>query len=130
MAIAMDFRGVQAGGEAVEHVRGARRKLHQVREILMMPSPEQLCGCGPVLQEAAALLGSLLESRTNGATVPFLGDELELLRRELSVVTALMQQAAGFYLGWAQMLSAATGGYTNQGDVVPLTGISQLSVEA
>src|SRR3954453_3379380 len=106
-------------GDAVEQVRGARRKLSQVRQILLTPSPERLGDCGPVLEQAAELLGSLMESQRSGARIPFLMDELQVLRRELAVVTALMQQAAGYYLGWAQMLGAATAGYTSRGDAAP-----------
>lgn len=137
MGTAINIRCVPAGDEDIGRVRGARRKLRQVRQILMMPSPEQLGECGPVLEEAADLLGSLLESGMSSARDPLLGpllvpllqEELQVLRRELTVVTALMQQAAGYYLGWAQMLGAAIGGYTNHGDVPPLTVESRLSVE-
>ena len=93
----------------------------------MTPSPEQLAECGPVLEEAAGLLASLLDCPKSG--IPLLMGELQELRRDLSVVAALMQQAAGYYLGWAQMLGAATSGYTNQGDAAPLVGHSQMSVE-
>jgi hypothetical protein len=128
MVIAIDQKGVSVRDGEVERVRQARRKLHQVREILISPSPEKLGECGPVLEDAAGLLGSLLESRTNGAAPPLLAEELQGLRRELSVVTALMQQAAGYYLGWAQMLGAATNGYTNHGEAAPLVDCSQLSI--
>lgn len=133
MGTAINIRCVPAGDEDIERVRGARRKLRQVRQILMTPSPEQLGECGPVLEEAADLLGSLLEGGMSSARgslpVPLLHEELQVLRRELTVVTALMQQAAGYYLGWAQMLGAAIGGYTNHGDVPPLVVESRLSVE-
>jgi hypothetical protein len=132
--MAMDEACVLAVDGDVERIRGARRKLRQVRQILMTPSPEQLGDCGPVLEEAVALLGCLMESRKSGDQIPapkneLLMDEVQVLRRELSVVTALMQQAAGYYLGWAQMLGAATGGYNNHGEAAPVTGGSQLSVE-
>jgi hypothetical protein len=127
MVIAMNQASVFVVGGEVERIREARRKLHQVRQILMTPSPERLGDCGPVLEEAAGLLGSLLDCPKSG--VPLLMEELQALRRDVSVVTALMQQAAGYYLGWAQMLGAATSGYTNQGDAAPLVGYSQLSVE-
>ena len=133
MGTAINVRCVPAGDEDIERVRGARRKLRQVRQILMTPSPEQLGECGPVLEEAADLLGSLLEGGMSGTRgsllVPLLREELQVLRRELTVVTALMQQAAGYYLGWAKMLGAAIGGYTNHGDVPPLVVESRLSVE-
>ena len=133
MGTAINIRSVPAGDEDIERVRGARRKLRQVRQILITPSPEQLGECGPVLEEAADLLGSLLVSGMSGARGPLPGpelhEELKVLRRELTVVTALMEQAAGYYLGWAQMLGAAVGGYTNHGDVPPLTVESRLSVE-
>jgi hypothetical protein len=127
MVIRMEQASGSAVGGEVERIREARRKLHQVRQILMTPSPERLGDCGPVLQEAAGLLGSLSDCPKSG--VPLLIEELQALRRDLSVVTALMQQAAGYYLGWAQMLGAATTGYTNQGDAGPLLGYSQMSVE-
>lgn len=149
MGTAIQIRYVPVDDEDIEQVRQARRKVRQVRQILMTPSPEQLGECGPVLEEAAGLLGSLLKGGIGEAWNPSggresrgqlrtglrselhseLGDELQILRRELSVVTALMQQAAGYYLGWAQMLGAAIGGYNNQGDVPSLAVESRISVE-
>ena len=137
MGTAIHIRCVPAGDEDIEQVRQARWKLRQVRQILMTPSPEQLGECGPVLEEAADLLGSLLDGGISSARGPLLRsdlrsdlrNELQLLRRELTVVTALMQQAAGYYLGWAQMLGAAIGGYNNRGDVPPLAVQSRLSVQ-
>lgn len=145
MGTAIQIRYVPVYAEDIEQVRQARRKVRQVRQILLTPSPEQLGECGPVLEEAAGLLGSLLKGAIGGAWDPpagselpgqlrgelhsELGDELQVLRRELSVVTALMQQAAGYYLGWAQMLGAAIGGYNNQGDVPSLAVESRISVE-
>jgi hypothetical protein len=129
MTIVMNETRAPARDGEVERVRAARRKLRQVREILMTPSPEGLGECGPVLEEAAELLKSLLEIARGGRNIPLLADEVQGLRRELTVVQALMQQAAGYYLGWAQMLGAATNGYTNQGAVPPLITRPQLSVE-
>jgi hypothetical protein len=128
MVNAMEQASVSAVGGEVERRREARQKLHQVRQILMTPSPERLGDCGPVLEEAAGLLASLPDYRKSGPPVPFI-EELQALRRDLSVVTALIQQAAGYYLGWAQILGAATSGYTNQGDAAPLVGYPQVSVE-
>ena len=141
MGTAIQLRYAPVYAEDIEQVRQARRKVRQVRQILMTPSPEQVGECGPVLEEAAGLLGSLLKGAIGGAWDPpsgselrgelhsELGDELQVLRRELAVVTALMQQAAGYYLGWAQMLGAAIGGYNNQGDVPSLAVESRISVE-
>jgi len=115
--------------EEMERAREARRKLRQVRQNLMTPSPELLGECGPVLEEAAGLLGSLLENRNSSAPHNDLRDELQELRRELTVVAALMDQAACYYLGWAQMLGAAVTGYTSYGDVPPLRVESRVSLE-
>ena len=119
--------------EEMERAREARRKLRQVRQNLMTPSPELLGECGPVLEEAAGLLGSLLENRNSPDRIPApqneLRDELQELRRELTVMAALMDQAACYYLGWAQMLGAAVTGYTSHGDVPPLRVESRVSLE-
>ncbi len=117
------------GESDLERLRGATRKLAQVRQILITPTPEQLAGCGPVLEEAIEILGYVERGQKTREPLPILRDELHVLRRELSVVTALMQQAAGYYLGWAQMLGAAMGGYTPYGEAAPLTGRSHVSVE-
>jgi hypothetical protein len=124
-------RGIitMVGESDLERVRGARRKLAQVRHILMTPAPEQLAGCGPVLEAAVEILGYVERGQETRKPLPILMDELRELQRELSVVTALMQQAAGYYLGWAQMLGAAIGGYTPYGEAAPLTGRSHVSVE-
>ena len=131
METAIETRQVPSADESIERVRRARRKLRHVTEMLLTPSPELLEGCGPALEEAAALLGSLLEDRTGTVPgpVPAMHDELQGLRRDLTVMTALMEQAAGYYLGWAQMLGAAVGGYTSQGNVPPLAVDSRVSVE-
>ena len=44
-------------------------------------------------------------------------------------IASLMDQAACYYLGWAQMLGAAVSGYTSHGDVPPLTVESRVSLE-
>src|SRR3981189_2227450 len=98
MVIVTNQASVPLVGGEVEQIRGARRKLRQVRQILMTPSPEQLGECGPVMEEAAVLLRSLVVSGMRGARRPLPGpelhEELKVLRRELTVVTALMEQAA------------------------------------
>jgi hypothetical protein len=116
----------------VQRVAEARRRLREVKDILMTPSPEHLEACGPALEEAAGLLGPLLAQRKTGAGIPLLVREVEGLRRELAAVTALMQQASRYYLGWAQMLGTAAGGYNDHGEAAlnaALTGESRLSVE-
>jgi hypothetical protein len=103
-------------------IRQVTAKLRAVRHILMTPTPEKLGQCGPEFEEAAELLGSI-KGR------PDLRAELHVVQRELAVVSALMQQAARYYFGWAQILGAATGGYTPQGGVAPLTSTPRFMVE-
>jgi hypothetical protein len=113
---------VSSNGSDLDRIRRVTVKLRAVRQILMTPAPEKLGQCGPALEEAAELLGSI-NSR------PDLMAELHVVQRELAIVSALMEQAAGYYFGWAQILGAATGGYTQQGGAAPLTSTPRLMVE-
>jgi hypothetical protein len=103
-------------------IRQVTIRISRVRQILMTPTPEKLGQCAPELEQAADILGTVKSQ-------PYLSSELKLVKRELAIVSALMQQAAGYYFGWAQILGAATGGYTAQGGVAALTSTPRLTVE-
>ncbi len=95
-----------------------------MREMLLRPTPETLEDCGPVLEEAAGLMSGIEPSEVQG-----LRPELDKLRRELSVVSALMQQAAGFYFDWSQILGAAIGGYAPHGRTMTVPSAGRISME-
>ena len=91
----------------------ARSELEQTRDLLLRPTPESIDACAPHWRAAIERLESLrLAPRRLGA-------ELGELRRELTHVMTLLENASAFCLGWAQRLAAATTGYTADGLATP-----------
>jgi hypothetical protein len=109
---------------ALIRVRAATASLRAVREMLLRPTPESLEECGPVLEEAASLLRSI-----GPCDVPDIHPDLDTLRRELNVVSALVRQASAFYFNWAQILGAAIGGYTPDGQTMSVPSAGRISME-
>jgi hypothetical protein len=105
-------------------VRAATANLRAVREMLLRPTPESLEECGPVLEHAARLMGTI-----QTVDVPDMRPEIDALRRELNIVSALMHHASGFYLGWSQILGAAIGGYRPGGRTASVPAPGQFSIE-
>jgi hypothetical protein len=105
-------------------VRAATASLRKVREMLLRPTPESLEECGPVLEAAARLIGKI-----RPADVADMRPDIDALRRELNVVSALMHQASGFYFGWSQILGAAIGGYRPGGQTASVPAPRRISIE-
>jgi hypothetical protein len=111
-------------GDRLGSVRAATVSLRAVREMLLRPTPESLEECGPVLEDAARLMAAIRAS-----DVPDMRPDIDALRRELNVVSALMHQASSFYFGWAQILGAAIGGYRPGGQTASVPARGQISIE-
>jgi hypothetical protein len=105
-------------------VRAATRSLREIREMLLRPTPESLEKCAPVLEDAARLMGTIRPSDVAG-----IRPDIDALRRELNVVSALMHQASGFYSGWSQILGAAIGGYRPGGQTASVPVPGRISME-
>jgi hypothetical protein len=116
----------------LEWVRQARASVREAQVELLTPTPEALDRCGPPLQRATRSLEALAQALKSGAQGghPDLRSALNELSKEVVRVATLLENAAGFYLGWARWLFAATCGYTAQGEPGAPEGKSSLSVEA
>jgi len=112
-----------------ELLTAAWQQLRQVRQKLLNPSPDALNECIPMLEAAGKALQDIETAlRANPENRPELRAELERFRSELSVVNQLLRHAASFYLGWAQLLAAAAGGYTASGYATPLPSSPRIKV--
>lgn len=106
-------------------VRRARAEVESVRHSLTRPSPDLWKDCMPQLESAIRCLESV-EHELRSEPAPFgparreLVSELGELRRGLCVVSRLIENAAHFYRGWAELLAAAAGGYTRSGRAADL----------
>jgi len=108
-----------------------RQDLGAVRQLLRSPSLETCVRCCSRLEHAIGCLRNL-EERLRAA--PLSGtqpsrQQLELVRRELDEVAALLQGAASFYEGLGQILASATAGYTITGKCGPWRPLARLAVE-
>ncbi len=77
-----------------------------------------------MLEDAARLMGTIRLS-----DVANMRPDIDALRRELNVVSALMHQASGFYFGWSQILGAAIGGYRPGGQIASVPAPGRISIE-
>ena len=103
-------------------VKQARRSIRLIRQRLLNPTPRVMDTCVPhfkVAIDCLAQLQSLLGSETSitfGRRV--LRAEIVDLRAELAQVNALMNNAAAFYQGLAQLMASGEdemAGYTPAG---------------
>lgn len=111
-------------------VQDARHILIQLRELLVTPTPVLLAECAPLLEQAIECMREVERHAGNSGLnrKEELRKELGSLQGELTTIRKLMDQASGFYLAWASLLSVATSGYTPQGEAAPLRAASRLSV--
>ncbi len=99
-------------------LRRARAHLKELHSLLVAPTPESLEESVPRLQAAAECLRNVEGALRSGtaAARPTLLPELSELKRQVSLVQALLQQAAGFYFGCARLLAATAVAYTASGE--------------
>lgn len=112
--------------EAREWARQARLSIGQARPFLLRPRPESLDAAVPHLDKAAKSLQKLEEFMATGAATADLAADLAGLRRDIALLTALLENAAAFHFGWAQVLVAAAAGYNASG--APASGAPLHSV--
>ena len=113
-------------------VQRARWSVGALREALLTPSPEQISGCLPALEESVSALRQLereLDSERNPQTRRELRAALSALAGDLRIARRLIEHGAALYQGWANLLAAAAGGYVASGQPAPLTAPGTLSLE-
>ena len=98
----------------------ARRRVADLRQALLSPSPEEIERCLPGLAEAATCLGQLERELHSERADPLLAAELQALQRDLKMIARMVQQSSAFYRGWASILGAAAGGYTSSGQAAEI----------
>jgi hypothetical protein len=108
-----------------------RQDLGAVRQLLRSPSLETWVRCCGRLEHAIGCLKNVEEllraAPPSGAQHS--RRELELVRRELDEVAAMVQGAASFYEGLGQILASATAGYTITGKCGAWRPAARLAVE-
>ncbi len=117
--------------EARTLARRARLSLGHARPFLLRPRPESLDAAVPHLDEASRSLQKLEKVLAAGAPAggADLAPELAALRREIALLTALLENAAVFHFGWAQVLAAAAAGYNASGEPGSAPPLRSLAVE-
>jgi hypothetical protein len=110
------------------HLQNARDRVAKMRSVLLTPTPEAIEECLPGLAEAADLLGRVQQDLAAGGRRDILV-ELHALRRELGALAKLIGHGAEFYRGWANLLGAATAGYTPTGEAAPVAPSGRISIQ-
>jgi hypothetical protein len=115
--------GAASGLAAVRvEVEGACR-------LLVLASPEALTRCEGALERAAAELRqgrTAWDWKSAGEAA-----RLEAARLQAGIRRAgrLLSCASRYHAGWLRILSAMTGGYSPQGEAVPMPGVRRISLE-
>ena len=109
-------------------LKTARNHVASLRQALLSPSPEEIERCLPGLAEAAACLGQIEQSLHTTPPEPQLAGELKALQRDLKMVARMIEHSANFYRGWASLLGAAAGGYTQRGRAAELPVAATIAV--
>jgi hypothetical protein len=123
------------------NISAVRQHVAALRAALLSSSPGPIEQCLPRLVEAAGCLGSIereLRERQSRMDRTVQSDtanvdaesvyELNALKGDLRAVHKLIEQGAKFYQGWANLLGAATSGYTPAGEAAPLSAAGTLSI--
>lgn len=101
-------------------MRRARASVGEARQLLVSPTPPALSGVVAALERAVGCLETLGQSLRSGGPAGSgrkeLRGALEEVRRELSPVRGLLENAAGLYSGWAGCLYRVACGYTARGE--------------
>jgi hypothetical protein len=105
--------------------------VRQARQLILDASPRSLDQCVPMLEQARAGLEALRDQAAQDETRPKtrLLVDLSKLQRDLAQIGSLLDNAAGFYLGWIQLRGCLTGGYSADGGPAPLEPNRRVSVE-
>jgi hypothetical protein len=98
--------------------------VRQARQLILDASPRSLDQCVPMLEQARAGLEALRDQAAEDETRP----KTRLLV-DLRQIGSLLDNAAGFYLGWIQLRGCLTGGYSADGGPAPLEPNRRVSVE-
>ena len=119
--------------QLLSQLREARESLSQLGFALETPGPDLWQQATPRLEHAAGLLASVERKLTAGESIPLdlraeIRAGLRLLAADVRRIDALMRAAADFYAGWAQLVGAATGGYTRSGKVIPASTAAHVSL--
>jgi hypothetical protein len=106
-----------------------REQMSRLKQLFAAPQPSTFAEAIPQLEQLAATL-ACLQQRLRGPLTAGTQRELLEIKADMQSLTALIQQAAAFYLGWSTILATAAKGYTAQGAAAPLEAGPRLSVEA
>ena len=109
-----------------ERLAIARSEVKRACNLLIAPTPEALTFCQDALRRAVSGLTEFpIEYYPE---VPAeLATPARALRAEVLRAGRLLQSLASFYQGWERILGAMSGGYTPNGDPVPVARLGRLS---
>ena len=91
----------------------AEARLARAAQTLLSPSPDACEAAVAELEAIENVLRSLLAQPR--AALPA-AEQAKRFQASLRVVSGLWENAAAFRLGWARLLGAMTGGYTERGE--------------
>ncbi len=114
----------------VEWVRQARTSVREARRLLAKPNARTVEESSTHIRKALDSIEALQEAvRAQRKPAPEVVSALAELRKDVTRTSALLEHAAGFYLGWARLLYAAACGYTSRGEPAAPGPVRRVSVE-
>lgn len=96
----------------------ARSHVQKLREALSRPTPAGIEECLPGLAEAVDCLRRVETNLSTATPQEIL--EIRALSSGLKGARRLIDRGAAFYKGWANVLGAASAGYTPDGAAAPI----------
>lgn len=106
--------------------KSAEAALGRAEQLLMAPSTQACEATAVQLEAVEGALRAALSSSTAARPEP---GQVQRLRGGLRRVTLLLDNAAAFRLGWARVLAAMVGGYTERGEPKPLQPPASIELE-
>ena len=104
----------------------ARSDVERACDLLIRSTPEALHGCQDALERAVRGLADVPAQAVKLAADPAIPLRAKGLRSEVLRARHLLERLAGFYQGWERILGTMSGGYSANGDPVPLTRLGRL----
>ncbi len=117
------------GNGLAGRLRTARESVRKARRLLAAPSPEALDVCSQTLEEAVACLSGLGPGLATEGGDPQLAAEAVALRRDVSRLGELLENAAAFHHGWRRLAFPAGDGYTAGGGTAETVPPPRFSAE-
>ena len=110
-------------------IKQARQRIEALRLALISPTPEEMGGVLPGLDEAVRCLATIEQEIREGTPAPYeVRSELQMLKNDLRISVRLIEHGLAFCQVWAKMIGAGPA-YTQTGRPAPSRSEGTLSLQ-